>query len=108
MEGQFLLISQDSTEAFSGQINAFTSCDPFDGFTNKTSVYRMPEPGLLGSYLDPDIISYNPHVHYEQSTEGSLLISYNVNSMDNRVQPDADHYRDPKIYRPRFFRATIF
>ncbi|WP_051866442.1 hypothetical protein [Streptosporangium roseum] len=107
-KGQFLLLSQDSTEAFSGQINAFTSCDPFDGFTNKTSVYRMPEPGPLGSYLDPDIISYNPHVHYEQSTEGSLLISYNVNSMDNRVQPDADHYRDPGIYRPRFFRATIF
>ncbi|MEU6998740.1 hypothetical protein [Nonomuraea sp. NPDC046570] len=106
-KGQFLLLSQDSTEAFSGQINAFTSCDPFDGFTNKTSVYRMPEPGPLGSYLDPDIISYNPHVHYEQSTEESLLISYNVNSMDNRVHPDADLYRDSRIYRPRFFRATI-
>ncbi|WP_125637706.1 hypothetical protein [Nonomuraea sp. WAC 01424] len=106
-QGQFLMVSQDSTEAFSGLINAFTSCDPFDGFTNKTYVYRMPEPGPLGSYLDGDIISYNPHVHFEQSTEDSLLISYNVNSMDNRVQDDADHYRDPGIYRPRFFRVAI-
>ncbi|HUR07218.1 MAG TPA: DUF4185 domain-containing protein, partial [Nonomuraea sp.] len=106
-QGQFLMVSQDSTEAFSGLINAFTSCDPFDGFTNKVGVYRMPEPGPLGSYLDGDIISYNPHVHFEQSTGDSLLISYNVNSMDNRVQQDADHYRDPNIYRPRFFRVAI-
>ncbi|MFF4197926.1 hypothetical protein [Nonomuraea sp. NPDC001831] len=105
--GQFLMVSQDSTEAFNGLINAFTSCDPFDGFTNRTPVYRMPEPGPFGSYLDGDVISYNPHVHFEQSTDASLLISYNVNSMDNRAQPDADHYRDPSIYRPRFIRVAI-
>ncbi|MFC4116359.1 hypothetical protein [Nonomuraea zeae] len=106
-KGQFLLVSQDSTVAFSGWINAFTSCDPFDGFTNETSVYRMPEPGPYGSYWDGDIISYNAHVHAEQSSDSSLLISYNVNSLDNRIAADADLFRDTSIYRPRFFRAAI-
>ncbi|GAA3612926.1 hypothetical protein GCM10022419_117410 [Nonomuraea rosea] len=106
-KGQFLLVSQDSSQAFSGWINAFTSCDPFDGFTNQTSVYRMPEPGPFGSYGDGDIISYNAHVHAEQSSDSSLLISYNVNSLDNRIAADADLFRDAGIYRPRFFRAAI-
>jgi hypothetical protein len=35
------------------------------------------------------------------------IASYNVNSMDTRVSPDGDHYRDPSIYRPRLFRFTL-
>ncbi|MEV6156575.1 hypothetical protein AB0L53_40140 [Nonomuraea sp. NPDC052129] len=46
-------------------------------------------------------------VHYEQSSAGSLLISYNVNSLDNRVVDSADLYRDTSIYRPRFYRVSI-
>lgn len=103
----FLLVSQDSKEAFSGWISAFTSCDPNDGFTDETTVFRMPEPGPLGSYGNKLIIACNAHVHYEQSSAGSLLISYNVNSLDNRVVESADLYRDTSIYRPRFFRVSI-
>ncbi|SCL71102.1 hypothetical protein [Micromonospora peucetia] len=105
--GQFLLLSQDSTQAFSGQINAWTSCSPYGPFTQKTPVYRMPEPGPYGSYWNPNIISYNAHVHTALSSGNTFVASYNVNSMDTRVSPDADHYRDPGIYRPRFFRFTL-
>ncbi|GLZ60861.1 hypothetical protein [Micromonospora sp. NBRC 107095] len=105
--GQFLLLSQDSTEAFSGQINAWTSCSPYGPFTQKTPVYRMPEPGPYGSYWNPNVISYNAHVHPALSSGDTFIASYNVNSMDTRVSPDADHYRDPGIYRPRFFRFVL-
>jgi hypothetical protein len=27
--------------------------------------------------------------------------------MDTTVGPGGDHYRDPGIYRPRFFRFTL-
>ncbi|SCG46098.1 hypothetical protein GA0070609_1724 [Micromonospora echinaurantiaca] len=104
---QFLLLSQDSTEAFSGQINAWTSCSPFGPFTQKTPVYRMPEPGPYGSYWNPNVISYNAHVHASLSSGDTFLASYNVNSMDTRISPDGDHYRDPGIYRPRFFRFVL-
>lgn len=105
--GQFLLLSQDSTQAFSGQINAWTSCSPYGPFTQKTPVYRMPEPGPYGSYWNPNVISYNAHVHAAFSSGDTFIASYNVNSMDTRVSPDGDHYRDPSIYRPRFFRFTL-
>ncbi|TDB81691.1 hypothetical protein [Micromonospora sp. KC721] len=105
--GQYLLLSQDSTEAFSGQIMAYTSCSPFGPFTNRTPIYRMPEPGPYGSYWDGDIIAYNAHVHASLSSGNTFVASYNVNSMDTRVSPEGDHYRDPGIYRPRFFRFTL-
>ncbi|MFF0120595.1 hypothetical protein ACFYP0_29785 [Micromonospora arida] len=105
--GQFLLLSQDSTQAFSGQINAWTSCSPYGPFTQKTPVYRMPEPGPYGSYWNPNVISYNAHVHPAFSSGDTFIASYNVNSMDTSVSPDGDHYRDPGIYRPRFFRFTL-
>lgn len=105
--GQFLLISQDSTEAFSGWINGYTSCNPAGPFGRRSSVYRMPEPGPYGSYWDGDIIAYNAHAHPELSSGNTWVISYNVNSMDTGVHDGADHYRDPSIYRPRFIKVTF-
>jgi hypothetical protein len=105
--GQFLLLSQDSTEAFSGRIMGYTSCSPFGLFTNRTEIYRMPEPGPYGSYWDGDIIAYNAHVHASLSSGNTFVASYNVNSMDTTVGSGGDHYRDPGIYRPRFFRFTL-
>ena len=67
----------------------------------------MPEPGPYGSYWNPNVISYNAHVHAALSSGDTFIASYNVNSMDTRISPDADHYRDPGIYRPRFFRFTL-
>lgn len=46
-------------------------------------------------------------MHAALSSGDTFIASYNVNSMDTRISPDADHYRDPGIYRPRFFRFTL-
>lgn len=108
--GGFMVVSQTSKEAFSGEIKASVSCSPHGPFQLETDVYRMPEPGPWGSYGNPNIISYNAHVHSSMLNGGAgpYTLSYNVNSMDSRVEAGADHYRDPGIYKPRFitFRMT--
>jgi hypothetical protein len=108
--GGFVLISQDSTEAFSGKIRIWHSCSPFGPFAYRADndlVYRMPEPGPYGSYWDGDIISYNAHVHPSLRVGDRWTLSYNVNSLDSRIAEDADHYRDPGIYKPRFVSFRI-
>ncbi|MFD3782186.1 hypothetical protein [Streptomyces sp. NPDC058612] len=103
--GGFVLISQDSTEAFSGKIRIWHSCNPYGPYASRVDhnlVYHMPEPGPYGSYGDGNIISYNAHVHPSLQQGDVWTLSYNVNSMDNRVSWDGAHYRDPGIYRPRF------
>ncbi|BFP51234.1 hypothetical protein OH733_04995 [Streptomyces griseus] len=103
--GGFVLVSQDSTEAFSGKIRLWHSCSPYGPYTSLADqdlVYRMPEPGPYGSYWDGNIISYNAHVHPSLRQGDVWTLSYNVNSMDNRISPEGAHYRDPGIYKPRF------
>ena len=63
--------------------------------------------GPYGSYWDGDIIAYNAHVHAELSSGNTFVASYNVNTLDNTVSPTSDQYRDPGIYRPRFFKFTL-
>ena len=63
--------------------------------------------GPYGSYWDGDIIAYNAHVHPSLRAGDRWTLSYNVNSMDSRVAEDADHYRDPGIYKPRFVSFRI-
>jgi hypothetical protein len=102
--GGYVLISQDSTEAFSGKIRMWHSCNPVGPFAawEGDLVYRMPEPGPYGSYNDPKIFSYNAHAHLSLQQGDRWTLSYNVNSMDNGISPEAAHYRDPSIYKPRF------
>jgi hypothetical protein len=101
--GQFLLVTQDSTQQFSSHIDALSACSPWGPFANRVSAYRMPEPGARGTYRDSGVVGYNAHVHAEFSDGDSLLVSYNVHNVD-RV--DAV-YRDPSIYRPRFVRLRL-
>ncbi|MET8380072.1 NucA/NucB deoxyribonuclease domain-containing protein [Streptomyces microflavus] len=106
--GAYMLVSQSSKEAFSGQIKAWVSCSPHGPWQLETDIYRMPEPGIFGSYGSEKIFSYNAHVHDSLSAEqGPFILSYNVNTMDNRIQADADHYRDPGIYKPRFVQFSM-
>ncbi|WP_018655338.1 DUF4185 domain-containing protein [Actinomadura flavalba] len=93
----YLLLTQDTTEAFSDRIVAYYACAPRGPFTAKTPVYRTPETGASGTYGNPNVFTYNAHAHPELSRRGSLVVSYNVNSLVN-----TDHYRDVSIYRPRF------
>ncbi|MEV5583900.1 DUF4185 domain-containing protein [Streptomyces parvus] len=106
--GQFVLLTQDSNEAFSAQVNIFVACDPAGPFTNPTHVYTMSETGPWGNYADGSVFSYNAHMHTSLNRSGNeFTFSYNVNSMDNRVEPDAAHYRDPSIYKPRWVSFSM-
>lgn len=93
----WLLLTQDTTELFSAKIVGYFGTSPTGPFTGKTLLYTTPETGAAGSYHDANIFTYNPHVHPELSTPDTLLVSYNVNTMDNDEQ-----YSDISIYRPRF------
>lgn len=106
--GQYMLLSQNSNEAFSNEIYAFFACSPAGPWMNKTLVYRMPETGPWGSYGDGDVYAYNAHVHPSLTRGGAnFTFSYNVNSFDSSISPNSAHYRDPSIYKPRFVSFQV-
>jgi len=90
--GRYLLVTHDTTELFSARILAYVADRPTGPFTDPTVVYTTPETGPNGSYGDPNIITYNSHAHPELSTDRRLLVTYNVNTLDN-----PDHYDDVTI-----------
>lgn len=98
----YLMVTHDTSEAFSSQVVAYTACSPTGPFVNKTPLFSTPETGLWGSYGDPNIFTYNSHVHPQFSDDSELLISYNVNTFDNEHVFD-----DVTIYRPRFWTVTV-
>lgn len=105
--GQFVMVSQDSTEGFSNKVYAYTSCSPAGPFVNQSLIFSMPETGPWGSYGDPDVFAYNPHIHKTLSSGNTFTLSYNVNHFDTTVGPQGAHYRDPSIYKPRFITFTL-
>lgn len=100
--GRWLLVTQDTTELFSTKIVGYLGASPTGPFTGKTLLYSTPETGATGSYGNPNVYTYNPHVHPELSTDSRLLVSYNVNSFNGD-----DLYQDVSIYRPRFIDVTL-
>lgn len=98
----YLLITQDTNEAFSRNILAYTSCSPTGPFEPAGLVYEIPEVGALGSYGNPNVFAYNAHEHPELRTRDTLLVTYNVNSFDS-----GDLYEDASIYRPRFIEVEV-
>lgn len=96
--GRWLLVTQDTTEAFSARIVAYVGDAPTGPFTGKTLLYTTPETGAG----NPNVYTYNPHVHPHLSTDRRLVVSYNVNSLRG-----ADLYADVTIYRPRFIDVTL-
>ncbi|WP_455890570.1 hypothetical protein [Streptomyces netropsis] len=106
----FVLVSQDSTEAFSSKIRIWSSCQPLGSFSftnGQDVIYRMPEVGLWGSYGDKNIFAYNAHVHPTLASGDRWTLSYNVNSFDTTVGASGAHYKDPSIYKPRFVSFTL-
>lgn len=99
----YLLVTQDTSELFSTRIVARTSCSPVGPFTEPVELYRTPETGLLGSYGDADVFTYNAHEHPNLRTGNRILVSYNVNTFDNV----GDVYDDASIYRPRFIDVQL-
>jgi hypothetical protein len=98
----YLLVTHDTNELFSRNILAYTSCSPTGPFTRVATLYSTPETGQYGSYGNPNIFTYNAHEHPELRADGSLLVTYNVNSFDTN-----DLYADATIYRPRFIRVDL-
>jgi hypothetical protein len=98
----WLLVTQDTSVPFSDEIKAYVSCSPTGPFTGGETIHRMPEVGAAGTYGNPNVIAYNAHEHPELRDGDTLLVTYNVNSVD----PD-DLYADVSIYRPRFVEITL-
>ncbi|MFC5818593.1 phospholipase A2 [Nonomuraea harbinensis] len=93
---QYVLVTQENNEIFSNRIVAYAAGSPTGPFTGPTYLLEAVEPKL-----DPNQFVYVARVHPELSAPGKLLISYDVNTFDI----DA-HYRDVRIYRPRFKEVT--
>jgi hypothetical protein len=91
---QYVVITQDTGQVFSPNIVAYTATAPTGPFGNQTYLYKTPEAG--GS-----IITYIPQLHAEFGSPGTLVLSYNVNSLE-----DGGDYADARIYRPRFIDIT--
>ncbi len=65
---------------------------PFGPFDAWVDIYQALEPQFL------DAFTYNAKIHYHLSSEDTIYISYNVNSIGFAAFVDAN------IYYPRFIR----
>jgi fibronectin type 3 domain-containing protein len=89
---QYLLVTQENNAVFDPQYPVYTSASPTGPFDAPKYLFIAPEqvPG------EP-IVSYDAHLHPQLAPSGKLLMSYNVNTLD-----DARTFADASIYRPRF------
>jgi len=90
-DGQFALIfQQDGIQPYIGLKLAPT---PYGPFGPMDTLWHCPEPNATNKLL-----VYNAKAHPSISPKGSLLISYNVNSLEFLKTMK----REPTFYRPRF------
>lgn len=80
-------------------IYTYTSDVPYEGFGNKSFIYRSPEPQ---SDTSGNLSAYNALAHPQYIEQGRLLVSYCVNSL--RVR---DVFEDVNNYRARFIRVPL-
>ncbi|GEP94270.1 DUF5005 domain-containing protein [Chitinophaga cymbidii] len=93
--GKYYLVSQQ--HIFGLDIYIQESATPVGPWTNKRTLYRIPEQ------YTGDIITYNAFVHHALSREGELVISYNINPTDFNSNFNAPGSADR--YRPFFVRV---
>ncbi|GAA4628249.1 hypothetical protein GCM10023196_043780 [Actinoallomurus vinaceus] len=101
------LVTQDSSEAFSGKIMLYSGCSPSGPFGAPTQLWTTTEGGPWGDYGNGNVFTYNAKSHDSLSSGAfrfgaTLTISYNINSMN----PD-DLYADIKLYQPRFIKVEV-
>jgi len=96
INNQDVLVTQDINPniPFDPNLVVYTATTPTGPFGNKTYLYHPPEAG-------GNIITYDPRIHPELDSANTLVISYNVNSLQS-----SDDYADARIYRPRFIDVT--
>jgi fibronectin type 3 domain-containing protein len=95
VNGQFVLVTMESSIAFDDHVVAYTSASATGPFTGPIELFQAPRPTVS----DPTaaIIAYNVQLHPEQAAPGTLLLSYDVNDLDQ-----AGVAANVSIYRPRF------
>jgi hypothetical protein len=106
----YLLVAQDTKVPFGTwkDITLYSACRPQGPFSAKAVVYSTPEtgstkvPGMTSSQsLAGIILTYNPHAHPQFTSNGQLLISYDLNASNSGDLLYAD------TYRPKFIRVKI-
>ncbi|MEU7901444.1 DUF5005 domain-containing protein [Actinoplanes sp. NPDC049118] len=88
--GRYVLVTHENNLMFSADVVAYTADAPTGPFTGPQYLFQAPETGAGHIVYDADL-------HTDLARPGKLLVSYNVNNLDDRVA-----YSDANIYRPRF------
>src|SRR5258708_5926792 len=106
----YLLVAQNTKVPFGTwkDIVLYSACRPQGPFSAKQVVYSTPEtgaktvPGMTSSQsLSGTILTYNPHAHPQYTSNGQLLISYDLNASNSGDLVYAD------VYRPKIIRVKI-
>ncbi|WP_133878729.1 fibronectin type III domain-containing protein [Paractinoplanes brasiliensis] len=90
---RYVLVTHENNLMFSADFVAYTATTPAGPFEGPHYLFRAPE-------TDAGHIVYDADLHLEPARPGTLLVSYNVNDLDEAVA-----YADASIYRPRFFEV---
>ncbi|MET0418122.1 MAG: fibronectin type III domain-containing protein, partial [Actinoplanes sp.] len=93
IDGKYVLVTHENNLMFSADFVAYTADQPTGPFTGPHYLFRAPES-------EAGHIVYDADLHTELAGPGRLLVSYNVNDLDEAVA-----YADASIYRPRFFET---
>jgi hypothetical protein len=96
LDGRYLLITSDNREPFTSTIVAYTSVSLHGAWKPAVRLYDPPEA------VD-GIVAYNALAHPQFTSEGRLLLSYNLNHPTDIEAP----YRNADVYRPRFVRIDL-
>ncbi|WP_433833870.1 fibronectin type III domain-containing protein [Actinoplanes sp. CA-015351] len=88
---RYVLVTHENNLTFSSEFVAYTAESPTGPFGGPHYLFTAPE------VADGHIV-YDADLHPDLARPGRLLVSYNVNNLDEAVT-----YGDASIYRPRFF-----
>lgn len=99
----YVLTTMDTTPMYTAwkDIVMYFSCSPQGPWTPKQVVYSIPESGKPDYGGAGQFLVYNPHSHFEFTGNGSVLVSYDLNTSQSADLVWADNYR------PRFVRIPI-
>lgn len=99
--GKYYMVSQ--TTCYGLDINIWESNNPVGPFTNRRTLYKIPDRYTMNSAELPHFITYNAFVHHSLSREGELVISYNINPVGFENNFNGPGTADN--YRPHFVRV---
>ncbi len=99
----FVLTTMDTSVPFGTWQNIvfYFACAPQGPWSAKQVVYATPETGQPDQPGAGTLLVYNPHAHFEFTSNGAVLISYDLNTTQGNDLVYADNYR------PKFIRVPI-